>query len=561
METENHNIFLNIVDNKVFSFLFDKKGKYQARKSDTNLLTVRNEELVKAFCILSFDDEIGQITENVWPKDSLDKYTLKQVSGLGFPESNSSDDSEVFFIFRIRENYSVELKNISINDQKFLNCYTLFIQKRNQKYKRGYMQKSIVIISPFYYKHLFQYFLSEIKTFYLKEMENENIFKLDKLAKIFDVLNKYEIQEDILNVDLAGLFQNKDEEDSLLKKCELKENNLRKSLSNISKEDNELDIEIVTESEKKAKIEEINKKQSNLNVMEQELIQIQRIPVKFNLNISLFPQNNNFFEFLSLYYTTKIWNLWELVITETPLMISADSPQICSEVSFILSSLIYPLKYAGDIRPYFTIYDADFKDYRDEVKLKYINTPIFGVINPICLSTFKDWPVLHFDDLYFHEKGLQQNPTKAKQLNYLELINSSLDLGGVFKKKFCIPINKALIKTFVDTLQENSISEEKSLKKLNMYIRMHLIELNNDFMRTFDDFLFVHEIQQVNRLSLLKKHFSIFEIFKKEKFIKYLQQNDIYFNSKYIKDKKKMIDLYSHFIKTKCFAGYLKHIL
>jgi len=52
----------------------------------------------------------------------------------------------------------------------------------------------------------------------------------------------------------------------------------------------------------------------------------------------------------------------------------------------ILSSLVYPLEYIGDIRPYLTIYEKDFKDYNDEHDLKFSNSAIIGIINPFCLK-------------------------------------------------------------------------------------------------------------------------------------------------------------------------------
>jgi len=54
----------------------------------------------------------------------------------------------------------------------------------------------------------------------------------------------------------------------------------------------------------------------------------------------------------------------------------------------MISSLIYPLEYIGDIRPYFTIYEKDFKDYLDEEDLCFNNAAILGVINPFCLRVW-----------------------------------------------------------------------------------------------------------------------------------------------------------------------------
>ena len=120
--------------------------------------------------------------------------------------------------------------------------------------------------------------------------------------------------------------------------------------------------------------------------------------------------------------------------------------------------------------------------------------------------------------------------------------------------------NKILIKTIFDILEEEG---SNSLNKLNVYLRMHLTEMTNDFMRTFEDFFFIYEKDNFKRLSLIKKNFSIFEIFNIKRFNEYINLPDVnpYFNLKYIKDKKKMIEFYQIFTETKCFNNYLKVVL
>lgn len=384
------------------------------------------------------------------------------------------------------------MKCSSISDQSFYYCYTIFIQKKDANYKRGYMQKSIMIVTEIYHKKLFTGLLHEFKEHYVKCLSKGKDFTIDKLEELYSLFNE--------------------------------------------KEDK---IENMPESEEEMNISRIKE-------------------IKLNIELAIFPQNNNFFENLSLYYVAKIWNLWELVITETPLLVQTDTPSSCSQIVLLLSSLIFPLKYCGDVRPYFTIYDNDFKDYRDNSELRQINSPILGVINPICVRTLKDWPVLHFDDLYFSDTTTSTaftNPTKVLDK---DLISDEVLSISNFKRKFVLSPNKALIKTFMSYMLDEG---NKSVDKLNIYLRMYLIELNNDFMRTFEEYFFLHEYNHIKRLSLIKPNFSIFEIFSPEKFLKYLNSVNEYFNLKYVKDKKKTNELYFIFIKTKCFQHYLKNLL
>ena len=64
-------------------------------------------------------------------------------------------------------------------------------------------------------------------------------------------------------------------------------------------------------------------------------------------------------------------------------------------------------------------------------------------------------------------------------------------------------------------------------------------------------------------ITLQKKDYSFFEIFNKDKFLKYLKEkcDRNAFNYKYVHDKKKLTLLYSEFLKTKCFRNHLNLLL
>ncbi len=55
--------------------------------------------------------------------------------------------------------------------------------------------------------------------------------------------------------------------------------------------------------------------------------------------------------------------LWELILTCEPITVMAPTPDVCSETVQSLVSLILPLKYGSDFRPFFTIHDSEFKEY------------------------------------------------------------------------------------------------------------------------------------------------------------------------------------------------------
>jgi len=57
-----------------------------------------------------------------------------------------------------------------------------------------------------------------------------------------------------------------------------------------------------------------------------------------------------------------------------------------SEAVLGVISLISPLEFSGDYRPYFTIYDPDYRLYQEEHEKKKIGNVILGVTNPLFLK-------------------------------------------------------------------------------------------------------------------------------------------------------------------------------
>ena len=98
---------------------------------------------------------------------------------------------------------------------------------------------------------------------------------------------------------------------------------------------------------------------------------------------------------------------------------------------------------------------------------------------------------------------------------------------------------------------------------MNIYLRMYLIEMNNDFMRNIQDYLFKFNIEEIQKIGFIKENFSIYEIFDEKKFCDYLNKNkdNNIFNKKYMNNIKKCCELYKKFFKTKIFYHFLEKLL
>ncbi|GAA5895919.1 hypothetical protein JCM8208_005124 [Rhodotorula glutinis] len=94
---------------------------------------------------------------------------------------------------------------------------------------------------------------------------------------------------------------------------------------------------------------------------------------------------------------SKLLLLWELVALGEPLLVWAAEPRVGAEVVEALKALIKPIPFAGDVRPYFHVHDADFATLCKAGK-KPPQGLLVASTNPLLLSTCKHWPhVLRLD--------------------------------------------------------------------------------------------------------------------------------------------------------------------
>ncbi|EIW72107.1 hypothetical protein TREMEDRAFT_41513 [Tremella mesenterica DSM 1558] len=86
----------------------------------------------------------------------------------------------------------------------------------------------------------------------------------------------------------------------------------------------------------------------------------------------------------------SLWSIWECLILAEPILVIAPDPKTCSEIVWWLRDLIRPIPPAGDFRPYLHIHDHDF------ALLVNSNKPqagvVVGVTNPFFRNAASHWP-------------------------------------------------------------------------------------------------------------------------------------------------------------------------
>ncbi|XP_075219220.1 protein DENND6B isoform X2 [Lycorma delicatula] len=178
----------------------------------------------------------------------------------------------------------------------------------------------------------------------------------------------------------------------------------------------------------------------------------------------------NTFECFS-HFLHHIQLLWELVLTAEPIVVMASSPSTCSQMVQALVSMIMPLMYYADYRPYFTIHDSEFKEYTTRT---HAPPPIIlGVTNPFFAKTLQHWP--HIIKVAESSNIDCSQKLKLRKGNNLKMLDSKPGLythyTGFLQK------DKAIIKTLIKGIELKRPNEVQSA-----LLRQHLLELTHSFM-------------------------------------------------------------------------------
>jgi len=170
-------------------------------------------------------------------------------------------------------------------------------------------------------------------------------------------------------------------------------------------------------------------------------------------------------------FISKLWVLWELVLVGEPIFILAPTPVVCSEAVLALVSLISPLLYAGDFRPFFTIHDTDFAKYTDSTTAP--NSVIVGATNPFFVKALQHWP-----------NRLTIGFTKPK--------NKASQGYGYFKQELktsykpCTAPDTNILKQLTPLSKAHSVKDTN--KKNNEILRRHFAMKTDQFLAPLESY-------------------------------------------------------------------------
>ncbi|XP_057306926.1 protein DENND6A-like [Hydractinia symbiolongicarpus] len=372
---------------------------------------------ISCFCVVTFDLELGQVIEKIYPEHcNLSDTEKANICYLAFPDSNTGCMGDTQFHFRIRSfSHSIEKSSKVLDtalqkDKSHYYGFVSFRQVKDSSIKRGYFQKSVVLLTQLPYISLFRYLVKNIAPEYFLngEVALETVcYQIDKWPSPYPGQTlQLPVIGEVLQIAIP-----------------------QNQLKGVSTKMNKAAVKRLTSS-----------------------------PLEFSCIYQ--PQIYECFSSM----LPHLHVLWELVLLAEPIIVMAPSPSTCSEGVLSLVSLVQPLAFVCDHRPYFTIHDSELKEYT--TKTQAPPKVILGVTNPFFAKTFQQWPhIVRIGDM--PSLTIMKNGKRSQDLK-----------PGIYTKyKACLDRDKAFLKKF-----GKSVNGTRPFEVQNAMLINYMTELTQSFM-------------------------------------------------------------------------------
>lgn len=473
-------------------------------KSPTMLPWDRFSNWLHCACVVTFDLELGQAMEIIYPSHiRMTEKEKMNICYLSFPDSNSGCMGDTQFHFRIRQcpgrkhlnkshiEYNRECPIQLKSDEAHYYGFVYFRQTKDRSIRRGYFQKSVVLISRLPFIALFSQLVSIIAPEYFENGEPS----LEAACHDIDQWGP-PVPGETMNLPIFGTV---------------------------------LQVRIPSRSDKL--VGNLQPRPQSAPVLPAQSI----LPSLFEVDI--------YSAFQSI--LPHVQMLWELALTSEPLVVMAASPSVTSNTVQSLVSLISPLHYCSDYRPYFTIHDSEFKEYT--TKTQAPPPVILGVTNPFFAKTLQHWPHIIRIGEMSGEAAVPKGFNKLKKASSLKTLDCK---PGVYTRyKPFLMKDKGILKRLIKGMQS-----KRPVEAQNAILRRHFLELTQSFMIPLERYMASLMPLQRN-ISPHKGPPSLRE-FDADEFIKTLEQAGPNLTSGVKGDWE---GLYRRFFRSNNFEGWLYH--
>lgn len=435
---------------------------------------------VHSFVVVNFDLTLGQKVENVFGSQTLLPKELISVACLSFPESSASGDDDLIYAVKIPRESEAE-DQLYPRRRTFLYGYVFFRQRKDASITRGYLQKSLVLLARRPCHSLYKHIISIVAPLYYEE----GAACLEAVLSAMSQWPKEQDQPHDLPF-LGGLISYSPDDVS--------DGTRKFSLNN-----------------------ELQSKQLQLTSMG-------------HINLHKVFEN----------MLPKLWILYELILLGEPILILSNSPAKGSNIVLQAASLLTPLKYGGDARPYFTIYDYDYghflEVFRNQNKVATDRAVILGVTNPLFE---KDYNAAHL--LYIREDTTKAITSKSGTLKGYQSVHGKCEFSTNYK-----PLLADTSKETLKKLAKGKGSEISAIN--NEFLARHFQELTKSFLRPLESYL----------LDSMIKSCSVSDVWSAIPSLPTLKEEDLVQFLLYEGKSEKLVRAYRNFIHTLTFFSWFK---
>ncbi|KAM9389101.1 protein DENND6B [Phaethornis superciliosus] len=458
---------------------------------------------LECVCVVTFDLELGQAMELVYPYDfRLTEKEKTSICYLSFPDSYSGGLGDTQFSFRLRQaggqrtahyedpgEYNREAPLTLQRESAHFFGYVYFRQVKDSSVKRGYFQKSLVLVSRLPYVNLFQSLLQLIAPEYFEKLE-------PCLEAVCNEIDQWPppVPGQTLNLPVMGIV---------------------------------IQVRIPSRVDKpgSSPVKQFNQE----NLLPAPLV----LPSIHELDLFRCFQP----------VLIHIQMLWELMLLGEPIVVMAPSPTVSSEMVLALTSCLAPLRYCCDYRPYFTIHDSEFREYTTRTQAP--PNIVVGVTNPFFIKTLQHWPhILRVGELRM--SGDLPKQVKVKKPAKLKTLDTK---PGIYTSyKTFLHKDKTLIKRLLKGIQRKRPSEVQSA-----LLRRHLLELTQSFIIPLEHY--IASLMPLQRAITPWKNPPQIRPFRQEDFMKTLEHAGPQLTCVL---KGDWLGLYRRFFKSPNFDGWYR---
>ncbi|KAI9325886.1 hypothetical protein DFJ73DRAFT_632994 [Zopfochytrium polystomum] len=542
--------------------------------SDTLDLT-RFWAWVLCICVVAFDLELGQALEFVYPPVSLSQEEKKNISFSAFPDSNSSAHvGDSVFSFRMRSgassqklyqhNQAISLAtdlpgksgplSFSFDEREWISSggvdtdghtygYVFFRQQKDGELRRGFFQKSLVILSPHPWPRLFATMLQAIGPIVMDAFASDRNNNASPSTSLVPSSSENIVRSACMDICRWPPLPSSDPSRS----------NYQPAILLLEFLNNPFAFSIPPNSRYPQLHDTLLKSQST------DLVPYMKkaaSPSRQFYNIVPGPTLACPGEFFDLFSQSLdlLWHCWELMMLGEPILVMGETAKGCSDVVWGLVELIKPVPFGGDFRPYMTIQDSDFKSLASRSKAP-ATALVLGATNSVLKKALEHWPHVLSVGRSAGPLGSQKQwmvGLDSPPRNSGEIVFSSGVQGLSSKHKPFFVKDKRLVKDVI----EASLRGAPGTILDNM-IRRHFVELTDRFVqplnRHFEDLVVGSPVDM--SLSGLRAVPEV-KSFKQETFLKKVESSA---PALPVQSRRSITEFYRLFLKSPNFGSWLQY--